>query len=312
MDRRPNRSFVVPSSAYSYRAPSPPVIGVPVKNRDDAGIVLEPLYSRVDPSLISRETLAIITGNRKQVSVDNTWQWKYEHRREAQRILDYLYLGPASVVRDHDFLRREAFTLIVVVRDSRAPMALGSLDKAAETLSISACYIDVDLSYILAAFYKVVSVINDHLLSIHSSRTDETGASRGMGKVLVVCDSGTERGPPLVAAYIMAVFGPDIMTALQFVNIQRFCCSFSEEAKRALLTWDGLLKAGALVAMHSAHDDMDSLPDDAACYKTSTKRAIDDMMEDDDDDVNMGYDASADGERFQGRETFVPFQEVNY
>ncbi|KAK1244340.1 hypothetical protein MKX07_003139 [Trichoderma sp. CBMAI-0711] len=311
MEHSSKRSFVVPSSAYSYRAPSPPVIGVPVKNRDDSQIVLEPLHGRVDPHLISRETLAIITGNRKQVSVDNSWLWKYEHRREAQRILDYLYLGPTSVVRDHDFLRREAITMIVVVRDARAPMAFGSLTRAAATLGISACYIDVDPIHILASFYEIVSVINDHLLSNHYSRMDVADGSHGLGKVLVVCDSGTERGPPLVAAYIMAVFGQDIMTALQFVNIQRFCCTFSEEAKRALLTWDGLLKAGAFVALHSAHDDMVSSPDDAACYKARIKRAIEDMMEDD-DDVNMEWDASADGERFEGRETFVPFQEVNY
>ncbi|TFB01200.1 hypothetical protein CCMA1212_007012 [Trichoderma ghanense] len=307
----PKRSVVVASSPYTYRAPSPPVIGVPVKSRDDYKIVLEPLHRRVDPNLISRENLAIITGNRKQVSVDNTWLWKYEHRREAQRILDYLYLGPTSVVRDHDFLRREAITMIVVVRDARAPMALGSLDKAAATLGISACYIDIDPSHILAAFYKIVSVINSHLLSNHASKMEVADGSHGLvGKVLVVCDSGTERGPPLVAAYIMAVFGQDLMTALQFVNIQRFCCNFTEEHKRALLTWDGLLKAGAFVAMHSAHDDMFPFPDDAAYYKTSTKRAIDDMMEE--DDVKMGYDPPADGERFQGRESFVPFQEVNY
>ncbi|KAL6883143.1 protein-tyrosine phosphatase-like protein [Trichoderma longibrachiatum] len=310
MDHGPNRSFVVACSPYSYRAPSPPVIGVPVKSRDDSQIVLEPLPGRVHPSLISRENLAIITGNRQQVSVDNTWLWKYEHRREAQRILDYLYLGPASIVRDHDFLRREAITMIVVVRDGRAPMVLGSLQRAAATLGISAGYIDINPNHILAAFYEIVSVINNHLLSNHFCRKEVADGSRGLGKVLVVCDSGTDRGPPLVAAYIMAVFGQDIMTALQFVNIQRFCCNFTEDAKRALLTWDGLLKAGALVAMQSAHDDTLLFTDKAACYKTSTKRAIDDLMEDVDE--KMGCDALADGERFEGRETFVPFQEISY
>ncbi|PTB64903.1 phosphatases II [Trichoderma citrinoviride] len=284
MDDRPTRSAVVASAAYSYRAPSPPIISVPVKNRDDLKIVLEPLHGRVNPNLVSRENLAIITGNRKQVSVDNTWLWRYEQRREAQRILDYLYLGPASVVRDHEFLRREGITMVVVARDSRAPMVLGSLDRAVAALGISACYIDIDLNHILAAFYKIVSVINNHLLSNHSSRMEVMDSSDGLGKVLVVCDSGTERGPPLVAAYIMAVFGQDLVTALQFVNIQRFCCNFTEEAKRALLTWEGLLKAGAF-------------------------RAADDMME----DAEMaGYDAPADSDRFEGRDIFVPFQEVNY
>ncbi|KAL6856754.1 protein-tyrosine phosphatase-like protein [Trichoderma novae-zelandiae] len=298
------RSVVVASSAYSYRAPSPPIIGVPVKSRDDYKIVLEPSQRRVDPQLVSRENLAIITGNRKQVSVDNTWLWKYEQRREAQRILDYLYLGPTSVVRDHEFLQREAITMVVVARDSRAPMHLGSLDKAAATLGISTCYIDIDPNHILAAFYRTLAVINDHLLSNHSSGMDMADVSRGLGKVLVVCDSGTERGPPLVAAYIMAVFGQDLMTALQFVNIQRFCCNFTEEAKRALLTWDGLLQAGAFVALHSAGNQHP-----AVHRSISTKRELEEMMADDD---MMGHDVPADDERFEGRGSFMPFREVNY
>ncbi|UKZ82741.1 hypothetical protein TrVFT333_010537 [Trichoderma virens FT-333] len=273
----PVQSAVIRSAAYSYRPPSPPKITVPVQGQKT--IKLEPSYDLVDPRKISREQFTIVTGNRTQISVDRSTRWRYEQRRDAQHILDFLSLGPTSIVRDHEFLRREAFSMLVVVRDARAPLNLPSVNKATTALDIPLCYIDVEPSQLVKAFRQIVSVINTHLLSVHHMTA---GTCRG--KLLVTCDTGNMLSPSLVVAYVMAMFGQDMMAAVQFVSVQRFCANFDEEAKQAFLTWQDLNNAGVTVAgqSHNANDHMQAA---FVQGKANNKRDLDDMMEGVEEDV---------------------------
>ncbi|KAL7800302.1 protein-tyrosine phosphatase-like protein [Trichoderma ceciliae] len=316
--------FVVPTAPYSYRPPSPPNINVPAQHLKNTEFSLKPSYYLVDSSQISSEEYAIITGNRAQTSVNRALSWKYEKRREAQPILDFLYLGPTSIIRDHGFLQREAISMVLVVRDARAPMNLASVNTAFTTLGISFAYIDIEPSRFVRSFYTMVRQVNSHLLAMHhtqagrgehnpicSNQLPNQAAIGRRGKVLVTCESGNDRSPPLVAAYIMFMFGQNMVAVLQFINVQRFCCGFDEESKRALLTWQEIIKASTTVASHSQNHTA-SAQFTTISNKANAKRGLDDMMEvAEEDKGDLGHDFVGDHDRFEGRGTFVPFMELD-
>ncbi|KAH6605440.1 fmi2 [Trichoderma cornu-damae] len=321
MDSGANRP-VVPAAPFSYRPPSPPTINLSFHNIQNSKFSIKPSYSLVDSSLISSHDFAIITGNRTQNPADHATCWIYEQRREAQAILDFLYLGPTSAIRDHDFLRREAISMVIVVRDARAPINLRSLDAAYAALGISNAYIDVEPNCWVRAFYAIVGHINNHLLAMHRAQAErrdngcqgvEKTANVSQGKVLVTCESGNDRSPPLVAAYIMSMFGQNTPNALHYTSIQRFCCNFSEESKQALLTWEGIMKASASVASDSHDHAAAQVPFTSMENRATTKRGIGEMMDARGEDMIMlGHDSAADHERFENREGFVPFVELDY
>ncbi|RFU77076.1 fmi2 [Trichoderma arundinaceum] len=325
MDNEPKR-LAVPASPYSYRPPSPPVMDFIAYPSDSPMFILEPSYDLVDPSQISRGDFAIVTGNRTQTTVEHLSRWRYEERREAQRILDFLYLGPTSVIRDHGFLRREAISMIVVARDARAPIRLASIDTASTTLGISVVYVDIQPDVPVKAFYKIVHHVNNHLLDMHRAQAGggensfnpsqqllgQTLNNAGHGRVLVVCDSGNDLSPVLVAAYIMSMFGQSAKAAIQYVNVQRFCACFDEESKRTLITWEGIIKASASVATHSQSYAAFQMQDTHVVDRANTKRGLADFIDtSEEDDQIWAHESVGDRERFNGREAFAPFMEFD-
>ncbi|KAL4728884.1 hypothetical protein ACLX1H_003285 [Fusarium chlamydosporum] len=246
----------MPSAPYTRRAPSPPFIHIPSTGQCGAIEVpnLMPSYENVDPSQLTAQDVAIITRNMKQIATDRAADWSYEQRREAQKLVDFLYLGPNSVAKDHDWLRQEGITMFLVARDSRmGGMKLNGVEKAAKALGIVVEYVDLEgYDKLITSFSVVIRAINDHLLSIYHRQTKEVTEDGEMvvdpsnfhrGKVLITCETGNDRSAALAAAYIMAVFGKDMITAVQFINIQRFCCSFDEDVKRKLQSWEDILRA---------------------------------------------------------------------
>lgn len=313
----------VPSAPYSYRAPSPPFIHIPVPqlgNAQNESINFMPSFESVDSTQLSSSDLVIITQNAKQIAVDRASVWLYEQRREAQPILDFLYLGPNSVVRDHAFLQREGITMVIVARDSRMPtQRLRSVDKVAEALGIATSYVDVEGPHqLIQSFPAAIRLINDHLLGIYHSQAqgkNEHGqilveaSNFRRGKVLLTCETGNDRSAAIVGAYIMAIFGKDMVTALQFISVQRFCCGFDEDLKRVLQTWDDILQARSAVAQDARSHVGTQIT--LTVNGKPSKRGLDNMM-----DVDGHSDAGADAheltpdeERFQARRAFTPFQD---
>jgi hypothetical protein len=317
MDNPTNRA-VIAASPYSYRPPSPPIINIPAQqHHEDDKCGIKPSYDLVDSSQVSGEEFVIITGNRTQTPVDHASSWKYEQRREAQSILDFLYLGPTSVIRDHSFIQREAISMVVVVRDARAPRNLPSVNAASSTFGISFLYIDIDPNHLVRSFYTMVQNVNSHLITRNSSQESIAEDSperfkQPRAKVLVTCDSGNDRSPPLVAAYIMFMYGRSMTAALQFISIQRFCCSFDEEWKQALLTWQEITKASTAVASHFQSHEAATVQLAHNKDKANAKRNLNDMLDVAEEDKDLVADYSiGDCERFDGRETFVPFMEID-
>lgn len=311
----------VPSAPYTRRPPSPPQLPYPIflnqprRAGSRAEFVLTPSYDNVDPGQLTAEDLAIITQNQPQLVAPNvSGDWRYEQRREAQRILEFLYIGPHAVIRDHDFLRREGITMIVVARDSRlANRSMESVDRAGGTLGVRCQYIDVEGPRdLIHGFPQTIRDINDHLLSVYRGQMQEMDENDRLqrksdqpvrGKVLVTCESGNELAPAIVAAYIMSVFGKDMQSALQFVGLQRFCACFDENTKRLLQSWQDILRARASVARARTPVPGQPVPE------VKPKRRLDQLRDDNDDEIGLG-EYTMDRERFLGRDAFVPFVDI--
>ncbi|KAJ3483500.1 hypothetical protein NLG97_g7293 [Lecanicillium saksenae] len=226
--------------------------------------------------------------------------WNYELRREAQSILDYMYIGPTSIVRDHAYLRDKGITLVVIVRDARmGSMSLLSVEKACAACNMESYYINVEnLYHLIHNLPEMIYNLNAHMIKVHNQSQAATGAPR-LGKILMTCDTGNDRSAAIAAAYIMAVYGASMHKTVQFVSIQRFCCTFDEDIKRILQTWEDLLKAKADVyASHTTA--LNTAP------QPKSKRGVEDM-----DMEEGGVRLDGDSERFVGREAFAPFIDTN-
>lgn len=236
-----------------------------------------------------------------------TKDWKYEWRRRSQPILTFLHLGPSSSARDLEALRAEGITLLLVIRNTMTAQAsLLSGDKVARQLGIQSAAVDVAGNQeLIAAFPRATKIINDHLISAYRAlaRTDDDQTNRKTwGKILVFCESGNERSAAVITAYLMQMFGLDMVSAIQYVQSQRFCVAFDDGLKNLLQAYDDILGAKRSVSRASS----------AVPQPVVSKRSRDDV-EDEDDDMDMGDTDAArsdDVARFSGRTAFAPFLDV--
>ncbi|KAH6971574.1 protein-tyrosine phosphatase-like protein [Ilyonectria sp. MPI-CAGE-AT-0026] len=308
----------MPAAPYTRRPPSPPFIHIPPTGTavsDDGTFRLMPSYTDVDSSQLTSRDLDIITQNATQIATDRAADWAYEQRREAQPLLDFLFLGPNSVARDLSFLQREGITMVIVARDVRMTgTPLMSIEKAAQVLGFKVHYTDIEgPRHMITEFESTVSAINDHLLAIYHSQAqgkNQDGqlivepSSFRRGRVLITCETGNDRSAAIAAAYIMAVFGQDMITTLQFICIQRFCCCFDEDVKRKLQSWEDILRARSQVALSRSAE-----PSGSGAFPSApqAKRQIDDVMDMEEDVFDAGNGVVTDRDRFEGRDAFTPF-----
>lgn len=179
--------------------------------------------------------------------VDQSWflhrasraEWTYSMRREAQQILPFLYLGPASVARDKTFLKNEGITLLFSIRDKRSAIArLLSGTKVAEELGIQSDAIDVDNDQELISLYpQLIRRINQHVVSGASAAFDLPP------RVLVFCESGNGRSASVVIAYIMSMLNMDMPAAMWAVHHRRFCVDVDESMQTLLQSFQFILDA---------------------------------------------------------------------
>lgn len=174
----------------------------------------------------------------------STADWTYAQRREAQQILPFLYLGPASMARDRDFIRNEGITLLLSIRDKRSAIArLLSGAKVAEELGIQADTVDVESEQELISRYpSIIRGINQHVLSGVSARPDLPP------RVLVFCESGNGRSASVVIAYIMSMMNLDMASAMWAVHHRRFCIDVDEAMQTLLQSYQAILDAKKEVA----------------------------------------------------------------
>lgn len=313
---------VVRADAFTNRPPSPPAIHVPTDvsyHRSDGNpFPVEPSLICADAIGLTLQEVQIITGTLNPTKYDGPapLSWRYEDRRKAQSMLDYLYLGPLSVVRDRAWLHKEGITMLLAARDATFAQArLMSLERTANELGIEAGYVDVaNRQELIQSFPAAVNMINTHMLRVHHA---SGGAQRG--KVLVFCETGSDRSAAIVAAYLMAMYGRDIVAAIQFVGLRRFCTTFDDDIKLLLRSYDDILNAKRMVAQEAR---MKRLVEEEAALKARTdggamsdavpimgskKRGIEDTM-----DVDEVGEFSIDMARYENREPFAPFLQEDH
>lgn len=216
-------------------------------------------------------------------------------------ILPFLYLGPSSAARDTKFLAKEGITMLLVIRDSMSAFArLLSGEKAAAELGIEADAIDVASNMqLIAAFRPGTKTINDHLLRVYKHRVNngaDPNDTATRGKVLVFCESGNERSAAFVAAYLMSTYSIDLISAIQFVQGQRFCVAFDDALKSLLANYQDLLNAQLQI--------MGTGRPGSPAFDAGSKR-----RRERDEDSDMDMDQEDDRERFGGRGNFAPFRD---
>lgn len=317
---------VVRTASFANRPPSPPYIHIPtpLAENNNRPLTLTPSYASVDPRNLTSDDLKIITGGKTQEASDNYKNtWKYEDRRKAQPVLDFLYLGPLAVVRNHDFLKQQGITMLLAVRDaSMSHLRLIAVEKAAAELNLQAEYVDVaSRTQLIRDFPLIIAKINDHLLRVYRSQLQAVNDAGNMaidtstfrrGKVLVFCETGNERSAVVVAAYLMAIYGTDMVSTVQFISAQRFCATFDEEMKHLLRSFGDILEAQRMVSTGSQQVDTKQTTSAPAVFDTSAvptpvskKRGIDDTMDVDD----LQEDFMMDGDRYEDRDAFVPYKQ---
>ncbi|KAG6366668.1 hypothetical protein INS49_000847 [Diaporthe citri] len=297
---------VVRTASFTNRPPSPPYIHIPtpLAENNNRPLTLTPSYASVDPRDLTSDDLKIITGGKVQQASDNYKNtWKYEDRRKAQPILDFLYLGPLAVVRDHEFLRQQGITMLLAVRDaSMSHLRLIAMEKAAAELNLEIENVSMaSKTQLIHDFPPTIAKINDHLLRVYRSQLQAVNDAGNVaidtstfrrGKVLVFCETGNERSAVVVAAYLMAIYGTDMVSTVQFISAQRFCATFDEDMKHLLRTFGDILKARRMVSAES------QLP-------APKKRSIYDTIDEDEfvEDVVMDCD------RYENRSEFMPYRQ---
>ncbi|KAL3467581.1 protein-tyrosine phosphatase-like protein [Aspergillus heterothallicus] len=167
--------------------------------------------------------------------------WSYSLRREAQRILPFLYLGPWSCLSNKQWLRDEGITLLFGVRDERlARLRLVSGHKAATELGIESDSFDVSGSQdVIARLPQAIRRINDH---IYPSQNPVSGELIPK-KVLVFCETGNGLSASVVVAYLMVMLNMELGYALNFLHSQRFCIDMEDGLRPLLSAFEGILVA---------------------------------------------------------------------
>jgi serine/threonine/tyrosine-interacting protein len=314
------------AATYSLRAPEIPHIHIPILP-SEVKLGLPACRDFGGEDLMSEDLKNIAQVH--HVAVDQTSKWKYEWRRSAQMILPFLYLGPLVAAKDRDFLEAVGITMLLSIRDTKSAQArLLCADRVARELGIASAAIDVaGTQELIAAFPSATKTINDHLLTVYRSQNiyssspgsgsvtiNQNTAQRG--KVLVFCESGNERSACVVVAYIMAIYGMDIIQAVQFVQSQRFCVALDDALKGILWSWRDILQAKRDVreaqtqiqsTSYNENDQPQVLGLDRSADLVSARKKSKRQIEETVDEIEGEESGGLDRDRFDGRRNFAPF-----
>ncbi|KAL2754462.1 hypothetical protein ACRALDRAFT_1063292 [Sodiomyces alcalophilus JCM 7366] len=320
----PGISSATATAPYTQRPPSPPHIHIPLYSHRLMRI--QPSNASLAALGLTQDDMSIITDGHTPQTADNdpTDAWSYESRRNAQRILDWLYLGPSSVARDRNFLQKEEITMVLAVRHAAdgcvrsMPFLNVGFTPATRDLGISIECVEVKNAHNLAAaFLNTIRKINDHILAFHRQPDMPPVARQGgfsarptRGRVLVVCETGNDCSAVVVAAYIMAMFNVGVVEAICFLNIHRLSASLSAEPKHLLAAWEDILKANNAVS--TSQQEARQVDSTRFAFGAGPrKRGIEATFGDDEDAAMEGGKRSTQDDflRFGGR-SFTPFTDA--
>jgi len=203
--------------------------------------------------------------------------------------------------------------MLLVIRDTTTATAnLLNGKKATDQLGIECKTIDVRGNQeLIRAFPRAIETINNHLVEVYRQRGGiipenlPSDVAPTWGKILVFCESGNERSATIVAAYLMKIYGLDLVSAIQYIQTQRFCVAFDDGLKNLLFNYQQLLEAERSVSMEQQVTTILPYRNGQPIVTTREKRSRDEV----EDDMEMDDGNADDVSRFEGRTPFAPFLE---
>lgn len=227
--------------------------------------------------------------------------WTYTDRNKAQDILPFLCLGPASIAKDKDYIERHGITMIIAVRSAAAVQKLPRLldpTRFASCQGIQTATFDVDNPFaMINGIRPVLRLMTEHLEQCNNGLVPGSNGQVG-GKILVFCETGNDRSPVLVAAYLMLLYGISWSDSLNFIHAYRFSVGLSTAMNEMLSNLEMVFKAQWDVSSSAA-----AWPEQQLGRENGTaKRNIDDAY--DSDDVFMSEPTA------ETRPGIAPFQDT--
>lgn len=314
----PDSSRSNASHQYVYRVPSPPRIFVPppVQSSVESSIFSSGRLSKLHPRCIWPNTAFLSDIELKHPrSKDFTIDWSYSDRQTAQEILPFLFLGPLAAARDKEFLESNQITMVLGVRKVMASFMFNP--KAPRDLGLDLQFVDIkNEGGVINSFNELVGKINEHLERKFMASSSQHDPQCSTGRVLVFCESGNERSATSVAAYIMAMYGVNVVEAIQIIQGQRFCINIDDATRNKLATYGNMLTAQ--IDVLEANQQQQLPPPSSSSTTTTTttislesgflgvspasrkvavnkKRNVDQMREDDSDVEMTGLTETMDG-----------------
>ncbi|KAJ9663015.1 hypothetical protein H2198_001007 [Neophaeococcomyces mojaviensis] len=212
------------------------------------------------------------------------YNWDYKKRREAQAILPFLYLGQSTNARDADYLRNNGITMVIAVRSAQSARARPKGLNPAQFPScagLETTTFDVDSPYdIITRIKPVLKMMTNHL-ERHSGETTINQLEDIGGRILVFCETGNERSPVLVAAYLMLVYGISWGESLNYIMARRFSVCLPSGMNEMLKTWEGMLQAESQIAAVVHNNNAQNSPTRLQINGRTNKRLIDDAYDSD-------------------------------
>lgn len=196
-----------------------------------------------DPTFLRAMSTTLLT---PIAYITNKYGWKYDARHKAQSILPFLYLGPASVARDANYITQNGITMVIAVRSAQSarfqPRWLDP-SRFQACANLQTATFDVDGPFdLIQRIQPMLKVMTDHLQS-HTLATQINNVTDIGGRILVFCESGNDRSPVLVAAYLMLVWGLAWHESLNLIHAFRFSVSLNGSMNDMLKTWEGIVGA---------------------------------------------------------------------
>ena len=237
--------------------------------------------------------------------------WTYAKRRQAQALTPFIFLGPANVAKDEEFLKSKGITMVLVVKDPKVLPGALLESRTAERLGIEVQKINFDTDKLVAKFEEAVEVINTHLAhqyvkqqrSNHQLIANRQEPDTSLpARVLVYDLTGTEASATIVGAYLVAMYGCKAWECTFLIHSKRFCVN-AQFVQEYMIRWHDLVEARKQIRMAQTQVP-GSVPTPPAARQ---KRAMD-VDEELDDFARFGVDTSnGNGDASGRRQILAPF-----
>lgn len=278
---------------YTYRMPEFPKLGIPHLNSSEA-IQIGPVS--LNPHLYNVDYFNSISPI--ECHPDKPYAWDYEARRQMQEILPFLYLGPASAVPQ--FLQHEGASLLIGVQ-LKGINFIGRAVQAGQKHNVTTHTIMVGTpNDLISNFQTTTKLINDHINTL-SQTIPPT-----LPKILVFCETGSEKSAAVVAAYLAETYSSlDMKLAMRICISRRFSCNFGN-LTNLLDTYEQLLNARNTLS--PSLDGQMTVPEPIQRVRTpdmnnNFRRGRDQFLH------NVDDEEYADRERFKDRIGPQPFKD---